>query len=31
MVHCNQRGCELIAGDNGHTFKFEQGKLIKRS
>ncbi|XP_060522668.1 uncharacterized protein LOC132699793 isoform X2 [Cylas formicarius] len=25
MVHCNQRGSELISGDKGHTFKFEQG------
>lgn len=25
MVHCNQRGSELISGDNGHTFRFEQG------
>lgn len=26
MVHCNQRGSEIISGDHGHTFKFEQGK-----
>lgn len=26
MVHCNQRGCEIISGDNGHTFRFEQGR-----
>ncbi|XP_044252815.1 probable low-specificity L-threonine aldolase 2 isoform X1 [Tribolium madens] len=25
MVHCNQRGSEIISGDNGHTFRFEQG------
>ncbi|KAL1489188.1 hypothetical protein ABEB36_014122 [Hypothenemus hampei] len=25
MVHCNQRGSEIISGDYGHTFKFEQG------
>ncbi|XP_066258301.1 uncharacterized protein [Euwallacea similis] len=25
MVHCNQRGSEIISGDFGHTFKFEQG------
>ncbi|KAJ8970240.1 hypothetical protein NQ317_017600 [Molorchus minor] len=25
MVHCNQRGSEMISGDNGHTFRFEQG------
>ncbi|KAJ8922964.1 hypothetical protein NQ315_001510 [Exocentrus adspersus] len=25
MVHCDQRGSELISGDNGHTFRFEQG------
>ncbi|ENN70507.1 probable low-specificity L-threonine aldolase 2 isoform X2 [Dendroctonus ponderosae] len=25
MVHCNQRGSEIISGDHGHTFKFEQG------
>ncbi|XP_030751929.1 probable low-specificity L-threonine aldolase 2 isoform X1 [Sitophilus oryzae] len=25
MVHCNQRGSEIISGDCGHTFKFEQG------
>lgn len=25
MVHCNQRGCEIIVGDNSHTFRFEQG------
>lgn len=26
MVHCNQRGSEIISGDYGHTFKFEQGE-----
>ncbi|KAF7278676.1 hypothetical protein GWI33_008125 [Rhynchophorus ferrugineus] len=25
MVHCKERGCEIISGDQGHTFKFEQG------
>ncbi|KYB25872.1 uncharacterized protein LOC659017 isoform X1 [Tribolium castaneum] len=25
MVHCSQRGSEIISGDNGHTFRFEQG------
>ncbi|VEN46060.1 unnamed protein product [Callosobruchus maculatus] len=25
MVHCNKRGSELISGDRGHTFRFEQG------
>jgi threonine aldolase len=25
MVHCPQRGSEIISGDNGHTFRFEQG------
>ncbi|XP_022906668.2 uncharacterized protein [Onthophagus taurus] len=25
MVHCRERGSELICGDNSHTFKFEQG------
>lgn len=25
MVHCNERGSELICGDNSHTFRFEQG------
>lgn len=25
MVHCSQRGAEIISGDNGHTFRFEQG------
>ncbi|CAH0564411.1 unnamed protein product [Brassicogethes aeneus] len=24
MVHCSQRGCELLCGDNGHTFLLEQ-------
>jgi threonine aldolase len=26
MVHCPQRGSEIISGDNGHTFRFEQGQ-----
>ncbi|KAJ3645990.1 hypothetical protein Zmor_023604 [Zophobas morio] len=25
MVHCSHRGSEIISGDNGHTFRFEQG------
>lgn len=25
MVHCSQRGSEIIAGDLSHTFLFEQG------
>ncbi|KAJ8926371.1 hypothetical protein NQ314_021260 [Rhamnusium bicolor] len=25
MVHCSQRGSEIISGDNSHTFRFEQG------
>ncbi|KRT82209.1 hypothetical protein AMK59_4384, partial [Oryctes borbonicus] len=25
MVHCRERGSELICGDNSHTFRFEQG------
>lgn len=25
MVHCNQRGSEILVGDNSHTFRFEQG------
>ncbi|XP_017768404.1 PREDICTED: probable low-specificity L-threonine aldolase 2 [Nicrophorus vespilloides] len=25
MIHCKQRGSELICGDHGHTFRFEQG------
>jgi len=25
MVHCDKRGSELICGEHGHTFRFEQG------
>ncbi|XP_044759593.1 probable low-specificity L-threonine aldolase 2 [Coccinella septempunctata] len=25
MVHCTRRDSEIIAGDNSHTFRFEQG------
>ncbi|KAJ9574649.1 hypothetical protein L9F63_008181, partial [Diploptera punctata] len=25
MVHCNERGSEMICGDKSHTFLFEQG------
>lgn len=24
MVHCHQRGSEVIVGDNSHTYRFEQ-------
>lgn len=30
MVHCDRRGSELIAGDNSHTFLFEQGKYFEK-
>ncbi|XP_074036048.1 uncharacterized protein isoform X2 [Leptinotarsa decemlineata] len=25
MVHCSQRGCEIISGDKAHTYRLEQG------
>lgn len=28
MVHCSQRGSEMIAGDLSHTFLFEQGCIF---
>ncbi len=27
LVHCNERGSEMIVGDNSHMFRYEQGNI----